>query len=240
VVFSAGGDGVRKSFESEARGNERERIGFRNANLINLLTWRNHWVAGHEEYDFGRARVCVGVCIDTGSRADFRPFRCHWGRWRAARPDLGERWSSSSWLVATASENNLNFGATLNTSFAAASDCRTIATYEYNVLDQVEPLLTRLTVAGDDGLPVAVLTPRSFNVRAAARCDKPTSSTKTERFSVRLTALDVLAGERSLPLPGVLSLEHRLHGARDIRLAASGDVAARAASSADILRNDMP
>jgi hypothetical protein len=44
---------------------------------------------------------------------------------------------------------------------------------------------------------------------------------------VRLTALDLLAGERSLPLPGVLSLEHRLHGARDIRLAASGDVAAR-------------
>jgi hypothetical protein len=44
---------------------------------------------------------------------------------------------------------------------------------------------------------------------------------------VRLTALDLLAGERSLPLPGVLSPEHRLHGARDIRLAASGDVAAR-------------
>ena len=35
-------------------------------------------------------------------------------------------------------------------------------------------------------MPVAVLTPRSFNVRAAARCDNPTSSTKTERSSSAL------------------------------------------------------
>src|SRR5262249_31130281 len=79
-----------------------------------------------EFFLLGRVRVCVGVCIDTGSRADFRLFRCHWGRWRAVRPDLGERWSSSSWLAATASENRLN-PRRMHTSFAAASDCRTIA-----------------------------------------------------------------------------------------------------------------
>jgi hypothetical protein len=44
----------------------------------------------------------------------------------------GERWSSR--LVATASENRLSFRRNSHTSFAAASDCRTIAIYEYTAL----------------------------------------------------------------------------------------------------------
>jgi hypothetical protein len=35
-------------------------------------------------------------------------------------------------------------------------------------LDQAEPLPHPVTVTGDHGLPVAVLTPRAFNVRAGA------------------------------------------------------------------------
>ena len=54
-----------------------------------------------------------------------RPHRRCW----TARPDLGERWPSR--LVATAAENRLSIKRNLYTSFAAASDCRIIAIYEY-------------------------------------------------------------------------------------------------------------
>jgi hypothetical protein len=54
------------------------------------------------------------------------PSRAH--RW-PSRPDLGERWFSR--LVATAEEDRLSFRRNPHTSFAAASDCRTIAIYEY-------------------------------------------------------------------------------------------------------------
>jgi hypothetical protein len=46
-----------------------------------------------------------------------------------ARPDLGERWPSR--LVATAAEDRLTFRRNPHTSFAAASDCRAIAIYEF-------------------------------------------------------------------------------------------------------------
>jgi hypothetical protein len=49
-------------------------------------------------------------------------------RW-SAKPDLRERWPSR--LVATAAENRLSFERNPLTSFAAVSDCRTIAIYEY-------------------------------------------------------------------------------------------------------------
>jgi hypothetical protein len=42
---------------------------------------------------------------------------------------LGSRWPSR--LVATAEEDRLNIKRNLYTSFAAASDCRTVAIYEY-------------------------------------------------------------------------------------------------------------
>src|SRR5256885_5428282 len=40
-------------------------------------------------------------------------------------------------LVATAAEDRLSFRRNANTSFAAASDCRTIAIYEYTPLESV-------------------------------------------------------------------------------------------------------
>jgi hypothetical protein len=43
--------------------------------------------------------------------------------------DLGGRWPSR--LVATAEEDRLSIRHNSHTSFAAASDCRTIAIYEY-------------------------------------------------------------------------------------------------------------
>ena len=46
-----------------------------------------------------------------------------------ARPDLGERWPSQ--LVATAAEDHLSSRGNSHTSFAAVSDCRAIAIYEY-------------------------------------------------------------------------------------------------------------
>jgi hypothetical protein len=47
-----------------------------------------------------------------------------------SQPDLGERWPSR--LVATAAEDCLSFRRrNPHTSFATASDCRTIAIYEY-------------------------------------------------------------------------------------------------------------
>ena len=56
------------------------------------------------------------------ARIERRPIARRW----AARPDLGDRWPSG--LVATAAENLATQSAQ---SFAAASDCRTIAIYEY-------------------------------------------------------------------------------------------------------------
>ena len=44
----------------------------------------------------------------------------------------GGRWPSG--LVATAAEDRLSFRRNPHTSFAAASDCRTIAIYEYTPL----------------------------------------------------------------------------------------------------------
>ena len=52
----------------------------------------------------------------------------HRGRW-SSRPDLGRRWPSR--LVATAEEDRLSLQSYSHTSFAAASDCRTIAIYDY-------------------------------------------------------------------------------------------------------------
>jgi hypothetical protein len=49
-----------------------------------------------------------------------------------AGSDLGER--RPSWLVATAAEDRLSFRRNLYTSFAAASDCRTIAIYVHALL----------------------------------------------------------------------------------------------------------
>jgi hypothetical protein len=68
---------------------------------------------GNEIYSssFG---VAVPVTVNAAHR------RC----W-PARPDLGERWPSR--LVATAEEDRLNIRRNPHTSFAAASDCRTIA-----------------------------------------------------------------------------------------------------------------
>jgi hypothetical protein len=54
--------------------------------------------------------------------------RSHRWCW-TARPDLGGRWPSR--LVATAAENRLSFRRNPHTSFAAVSDCRTIAIYDY-------------------------------------------------------------------------------------------------------------
>jgi len=51
------------------------------------------------------------------------------GRCWPARSDLGEWWPSG--LVATAEEDRLSFRRNPHTSFAAVSDCRTIAIYEY-------------------------------------------------------------------------------------------------------------
>ena len=56
----------------------------------------------------------------------FRP--CTSSGW-PARPHLGERWPSR--LVATAFEDRLSIKRNPHTSFAAASDCRTDAIYEY-------------------------------------------------------------------------------------------------------------
>jgi hypothetical protein len=50
-------------------------------------------------------------------------------RCRIARPDLGEWWPSR--LVAMAAEDRLSIKRNLRTSFAAASDCPTIAIYQY-------------------------------------------------------------------------------------------------------------
>jgi hypothetical protein len=57
-----------------------------------------------------------------------RRSRSHRRCWPSG-PHLGERWPSR--LVATAEEDRLSFRRNPHTSFAAASDCRTIAIYEY-------------------------------------------------------------------------------------------------------------
>src|SRR5262249_56515614 len=50
-------------------------------------------------------------------------------RYGTSRFNFGQRWPSR--LVATAAEDRLNIRRNPHTSFAAVSDCRTIAIYEY-------------------------------------------------------------------------------------------------------------
>src|SRR5262249_55540485 len=64
-----------------------------------------------------------------------RPHRRRW----TAGSHFGGRWSSR--LVATPSENRLNFRRNAHASIAAASDCRTIAIYEYMPYSQMSSKL---------------------------------------------------------------------------------------------------
>jgi hypothetical protein len=71
----------------------------------------------------GQHAFALGTAIALAERS--WPHRWCW----TSRPDLGERWPSR--LVATAAEDRLSIKRNPHTSFAAASDCRTLAIYEY-------------------------------------------------------------------------------------------------------------
>jgi|SRR6516165_10127467 hypothetical protein len=73
-----------------------------------------------------------------------RRSRSHRRCWPSG-PHLGERWPSR--LVATAEEDRLSFRRNPHTSFAAASDCRTIAIYEYTPKTPPRPSSGGVTAA---------------------------------------------------------------------------------------------
>jgi hypothetical protein len=99
--------------------------GFVGSSMVSFTAAYDHAGAGRSARAFKLRDRAPAISPRARGATWSRSCRGRWPSW----PDLGERWSSR--LVATAAENRLSIRRNSHTSFAAASDCRTDAIYEY-------------------------------------------------------------------------------------------------------------